>query len=148
MFYLYPKEVLSDVLRMSDGIFPAGHGHLAWRLGSLTDVRRISPLSMLDKLRMSVGPICAMGDISHTFSTVTPEEEVERGLKSDFMIFFECKLSLITFFVSERESDARTLYRHELPSQNSKRSETNYQLVLPLRYLVLKELHVVPMGIH
>lgn len=41
-----------------------------------------------------------------------------------------------------------TLYRHELPSQNSKRSETNYQLVLPLRYLVLKELHVVPMGIH
>ncbi|KZS10205.1 Uncharacterized protein APZ42_025379 [Daphnia magna] len=43
-----------------------------------------------------------------------------------------------------------TLYRHELPSKNSKRNELNHQLVLPLslRLLVLKELHNAPMGRH
>ncbi|XP_045023691.1 uncharacterized protein K02A2.6-like [Daphnia magna] len=43
-----------------------------------------------------------------------------------------------------------TLYRHELPSTNSKRNELNHQLVLPLslRHLVLKELHDAPMGGH
>uniref|UniRef100_A0A0P4ZJF0 RNA-directed DNA polymerase n=2 Tax=Daphnia magna TaxID=35525 RepID=A0A0P4ZJF0_9CRUS len=43
-----------------------------------------------------------------------------------------------------------TLYRHELPSKDSKRNEINHQLVLPysLRHLVLKELHDAPMGGH
>ncbi|KZR96809.1 Uncharacterized protein APZ42_008643, partial [Daphnia magna] len=43
-----------------------------------------------------------------------------------------------------------TLYRHEVPSKNSKRNEINCQVVLPLslRHLVLKELHDAPMGGH
>ncbi|KZS10356.1 Uncharacterized protein APZ42_025183 [Daphnia magna] len=43
-----------------------------------------------------------------------------------------------------------TLYRHEVPSKNSKRNEINCQVVLPLslRHLVLKELHDAPIGGH